>query len=480
MPPRLVAGLCLCYYFRQYFRPVLAGCRFTEERVMQQNFCFWNDASNPMHPASAVDFLPREQLTAMQLHRLRVTIGRAYEHVSLFRERMDAKGVKPADIRILADLAHVPFTVKTDLRDTYPYGLCASPLADIVRLHVSSGTTGKPTVVAYTQNDLTVWQQVVVRSLAAAGVHRGDVLQNAYGYGLFTGGMGLHYGAEAMGCTVLPISGGNTDRQLMLMRDLGVTAISCTPSYFLHLLDEAEKAGLDFRREFKVRVGIFGAEPWTEEMRQRIQTLSGIHASDIYGLSEIIGPGVAGECRHQTGLHIFEDHFYPEIIDPDTLELLPDGRVGELVLTTLSKEAMPMIRYRTRDLSQLIAEPCPCGRTLRRLKRISARSDDMLIIRGVNLFPSQIETALLAINMASPHYLIIVDRKENLDTLDVQVELTPEHFSDNISTLENLHKRIGAAIFEVTGVHAAVTLVKPHTLPRSEGKLNRVRDLRKK
>jgi phenylacetate-CoA ligase len=370
--------------------------------------------------------------------------------------------------------------VKTDLRDTYPYGLCASLLADVVRLHASSGTTGKPIVVAYTENDLTVWSQVIIRTLAAAGVHRGDVLQNAYGYGLFTGGMGLHYGAEAMGCTVLPISGGNTDRQLMLMRDLGVTVICCAPSYFLHLLDEAEKAGLDFKRDFKVRVGIFGAEPWTEEMRQRVEVLSGIHASDIYGLSEIIGPGVAGECLNQTGMHVFEDHFYPEIIDPDTLEVLPEGRAGELVLTTLSKEAMPMIRYRTRDLSRLVSDPCPCGRTLRRLMRISARSDDMLIIRGVNVFPAQIETALMSIRMASPHYLIVVDRKENLDTLDVQVELTAADFSDDIRTLETLHKRIGAAILDVTGVHAAVTLVKPHTLPRSEGKLNRVRDLRKK
>jgi phenylacetate-CoA ligase len=447
---------------------------------MHSSFCFWNDASNPIHPASAVDFMPRPQLQAMQLHRLQVTVRRAYQQVALFRSRMDAVGMKPEDIRDLASLARIPFTVKTDLRDTYPFGLCASPLSDVVRLHASSGTTGKPIVVAYTANDLTVWQQVIIRTLAAAGVHRGDILQNAYGYGLFTGGMGLHYGAEAMGCTVIPISGGNTDRQLMLMRDLGVTAISCTPSYFLHLLDEAEKSGIDFKREFKVRVGIFGAEPWTEEMRQRIQDLSGIHASDIYGLSEIIGPGVAGECLHQTGLHIFEDHFYPEIIDPDTLEVLPDGQVGELVLTTLSKEAMPMIRYRTRDLSQLVTEPCPCGRTLRRLKRISARSDDMLIIRGVNVFPSQIETALLSIKLASPHYLILVDRKDNLDTLEVQIELTAETFSDDIRTLETLHKRIGLAIYEVTGVHAQVTLVKPHSLPRSEGKLNRVRDNRRR
>ena len=433
-----------------------------------------------MHPVSAADFLPRPQLEAMQMHRLKATIRRAYDQVPLFRERMQARGCTPDDIATLADISKAPFTVKSDLRDTYPYGLCASPLNEIVRLHASSGTTGKPIVVAYTQNDLDIWKQVVARSLAAAGVHCGDILQNSYGYGLFTGGMGLHYGAEALGCTVIPVSGGNTDRQLMLMRDLGVTAISCTPSYFLHLLDEVEKAGLDFRRDFKVRVGIFGAEPWTEEMRRNIESISGIHASDIYGLSEIIGPGVAGECRHQTGLHIFEDHFYPEIIDPETLKPLPDGEIGELVLTSLSKEAMPMIRYRTRDLSQLITEPCPCGRTLRRLKRISARSDDMMIIRGVNVFPSQIEAALMSIDKLSPHYQIVLDRKGSLDTLEVRVELTAETFSDDIRTLENLHQRIGAAIFEVTGVHAAVTLVKPHSLPRSEGKLNRVLDNRKK
>ena len=447
---------------------------------MQENFCFWNDAGNPVHPASAADFLPRAQLTLMQLHRLQVTIGRAYEHVPIFRERMDAKGLKPADIRSMADLAHVPFTIKNDLRETYPFGLFASPIEDIVRLHASSGTTGKPIVVAYTQNDLTVWKQVVIRALAAAGVHRGDILQNSYGYGLFTGGMGLHYGAEALGCTVLPTSGGNTERQLMLMRDMGVTVVCSTPSYFLHLLDVAENSGLDFKRDFKLRIGIFGAEPWTEEMRQRIQDISGVHASDIYGLSEIIGPGVGGECLYQTGMHIFEDHFYPEIIDPETLEVLPAGEIGELVLTTLSKEAMPMIRYRTRDLSQLIDEPCRCGRTIRRIRRISARSDDMLIIRGVNIFPSQLESALLAAQMTRPHYLIVVDRKGNLYTLEVQVELTSDLISDAISTLEKLHKRISGAILESTGLRAAVTFVKPQTLPRSEGKLSRVRDLRKK
>ncbi len=446
---------------------------------MSHNFSFWNDANSPLHPASAPDFLPLPQLQELQLHRLQVTVKRAYQNVPHYRHKMEELAVTPEDIGSLADIARLPFTIKRDLRDTYPYGLCASPLSDIVRLHASSGTTGKPIVVAYTENDITVWRQVIVRALAAAGIHRGDVLQNAYGYGLFTGGLGLHYGAEVLGCTVIPISGGNTERQLMLMRDLGVTAISCTPSYFLHLIDAATKAGINFKEEFKVRVGIFGAEPWTEEMRQRIEALSGIHASDIYGLSEIVGPGVAGECIHQCGLHIFEDHFYPEIIDPETLEVLPDGAIGELVLTTLSKEAMPMIRYRTRDLSQLVAEPCPCGRTIRRLNRINARSDDMLIIRGVNLFPSQIEAALLSTALVSPHYMIVVDRQGNLDTLEVQIEMTAENFSDDIRTLEKLHRQISAAVFEVTGIHATISLVKPNSLPRSEGKLNRVRDLRR-
>ena len=444
---------------------------------MQQNFCFWNDASNPMHPASAVDFLPREQLAAMQLHRLQVTIGRAYDDVPLFRERMDAKGVKPADIRTLADLAHVPFTVKTDLRDTYPYGLCASPLADIVRLHASSGTTGKPIVVAYTQNDLTVWQQVIIRTLAAAGVRRGDVLQNAYGYGLFTGGMGLHYGAEAMGCTVLPISGGNTERQLMLMRDLGVTAISCTPSYFLHLIEAAQQQGVDMKK-LPLKVGVFGAEPWTDEMRSRIEAEAAIEAFDIYGLTEICGPGVGIECRHHCGLHILEDHFYPEIVDPDTLEPRPDGEEGELIFTTLTKQAMPMIRYRTRDLSVIDTEPCACGRQIRRIRRIKARTDDMLIIRGVNVFPSQIEAGLLALSAALPHYAIIVSRVDNLDQLEVQVEIPREKFSDRVGEIERLRAQIAESIHRIINVAVKVTLVEPNTLPRSEGKAKRVTDLR--
>ena len=321
---------------------------------------------------------------------------------------------------------------------------------------------------------------MVIRALAAAGVHRGDILQNSYGYGLFTGGMGLHYGAEALGCTVLPTSGGNTERQLMLMRDMGVTVVCSTPSSFLHLLDVAENSGLASSATFKLRIGIFGANPGPRRCASASRTSPASMPRTSYGLSEIIGPGVGGECLYQDRMHIFEDHFYPEIIGPETVEVLPAGEIGELVLTTLSKEAMPMIRYRTRDLSQLIDEPCRCGRTIRRIRRISARSDDMLIIRGVNVFPSQIESALLAAQMTSPHYLIVVDRKGKMDTLEVQVELTSALFSDDISTLEKLHKRISGAILESTGLRAAVTFVKPQTLPRSEGKLSRVRDLRKK
>ena len=440
------------------------------------NFEFWNDGNTSLHPASAPDFLPREQLRMIQLHRLQVVTARAYAHVPLFRQRCDAASVKPEHIQKLEDIARLPFTVKTDLRDTYPYGMFASPLDEVVRIHASSGTTGKPIVVGYTQGDLDVWENVIIRSLAAINVCRGDVLHNAYGYGLFTGGLGLH-NAQAMGVTVIPVSGGNTERQIMLLRDLGVTVISCTPSYFLHILDEATKMGLDFRT-LPLKYGIFGAEPWTEAMRQRIESMSGIKAYDIYGLTEIIGPGVAMECTAQQGMHIFEDHFYPEVINPDTGAVLPDGEIGELVLTTLSKAAMPMIRYRTRDLTWLNREVCACGRTLRRIMRVSARSDDMLIIRGVNVFPSQIETALMQIDATTPHYQIIVTRVNDLDRMEVQIELKPENASDEIKEMEALRKRIFQSIQRVTNINATVTLVQPNTIARSEGKASRVTDLR--
>nr|MCU0974572.1 phenylacetate--CoA ligase [Burkholderiales bacterium] len=375
----------------------------------------------PMHPASALDFLPPAQLRDVQLTRLRAMVQRAYDRVRLFRQRMDDRGMTPADLRQLEDIARLPFTVKADLRDAYPFGLFASPLEEIVRFHASSGTTGKPIVVAYTKEDVDDWSRAMLRSFAACGVHRGDIIQNAYGYGLFTGGLGAHYGAEALGASVIPISGGNTDRQIMILKDFGVTVICCTPSYFLHLIERAAEQGVKLK-DLPLRAGVFGAEPWTESMRARIQAESGIRAYDIYGLSEIVGPGVAMECQCQAGPHIFEDMFYPEIINPETGEVLPDGAEGELVLTTLCKRAMPMIRYRTRDITSLAADRCDCGRTLRRICRISRRSDDMLIIRGVNLYPSQIEAALLKVEGTLPHYAIIVDREKGLDTIEVQVE----------------------------------------------------------
>jgi phenylacetate-CoA ligase len=388
---------------------------------------------------------------------------------------MEERGVKPSDVKTLADTARLPFMVKTDLRDTYPFGLFASPMEEIVRLHASSGTTGKPIVVAYTQDDVDVWSQVMVRSFASCGVHRGDVIQNAYGYGLFTGGLGAHYGAEALGATVIPISGGNTERQLMVMQDFGVSVICSTPSYFLHLVERAKDMKVDFG---KLRCGVFGAEPWSDAMRERIQADSGIKAYDIYGLSEIIGPGVGAECHRQDGLHIFEDHFLPEIIDPATGAVLPDGAEGELVLTTLSKRAMPMIRYRTRDLTTLIGERCPCGRTIRRIRRIGRRSDDMFIIRGVNVFPSQVEAGLLRVEGTLPHYQIVLTREKGLDEMEVQVEVTPEVFSDKVRALEALHRELEEAIENVINVRAKVTLVEPRALARSEGKAKRVIDRR--
>jgi len=432
---------------------------------------------NGFHPVSAPDYLPLKQLRDMQLKRLKGIVARAYEMVALFRQRMDERGLTPASVTRLEDLVRLPFTIKTDLRDTYPFGLFASPMGEIVRLHASSGTTGKPIVVAYTQKDVEVWASVMVRTFASCGLHAGDIIQNAYGYGLFTGGLGAHYGAEALGATVIPISGGNTERQIMVMKDFGVTAICCTPSYFLHLAERASEMGTDLR-DLPLRAGVFGAEPWTEAMRERIEAQTAVKAYDIYGLSEIIGPGVASECRQQSGLHVFEDHFYPEIINPDTGEVLPDGAEGELVLTTLSKQAMPMIRYRTRDITTLITEPCGCGRTIRRIRRIGRRSDDMFIIRGVNVFPSQIETALLTVEGTLPHYQIVLTREQGLDNMEVQVEITAAFFSDKVRAMEDLQARIVHAIEHVLGIRAAVRLVEPHTIQRSEGKAKRVIDKR--
>jgi phenylacetate-CoA ligase len=426
---------------------------------------------------SQPDFMPVEQLRALQLTKLQAIVTRCYEHVERFRQRMTERRLTPADIRSLDDLSLLPFTVKSDLRETYPFGLFASPMKDIVRLHASSGTTGKPIVVSYTKEDIAVWSNTLVRALAGCGVHPGDIVQNSYGYGLFTGGLGLHYGAEALGATVIPISGGNTDRQIMLMKDFGVTVICCTPTYFLHMIDRASEMGVDLK-ELPLRIGVFGAEPWTESMRQHIQTNSNIEAFDIFGLSEIIGPGVGCECPQHNGLHIFEDHFLAEIIDPETGTPLPDGTEGELVLSTLSKQAMPMLRYRTRDISCILTGPCACGRTIRRIQRIGRRSDDMLILRGVNVFPSQIENALLQVEGVLPHYQILLTRQHGLDQLEVQVEVVPQMFNDKIGALQKLHGKLQSALDHVLGIRVKVSFVEARTIERSEGKARRVIDRR--
>ncbi len=428
---------------------------------------------------SALDYVQPDYLRELQLERLRKIVRHAYANVALFRSRMEERNLTPDDLETLADLAKLPFTVKTDLRDTYPFGLFAVPMSQVVRLHASSGTTGKPIVVGYTRKDLEVWMEVMKRAFASCGLTHEDVVQVSYGYGLFTGGLGAHYGAEALGATVVPTSGGNTQRQIMLMRDFGTTAICCTPSYFHYMIEQAAADGIDMHK-LPVRVGVFGAEPWTDELRKRIEAEAGIKAYDIYGLSEIIGPGVGIECCCQKGMHIFEDHFYPEIIDPDTGEVLPDGELGELVLTTLSKYAMPMIRYRTRDLTRIIPEPCACGRTLRRIDRISSRSDDMFIIRGVNVFPSQIETALLSIEGTTANYNIVLYTDHGLDNVEVDVEVTEELFSDKVRSMELLQQRLTAAVESVVGIRVRIKLVAPNTIQRSEGKARRVIDHRER
>ena len=423
--------------------------------------------------------MPVSELRALQLAKLQRLVAYEYERVALFRRRCDEKGVKPRDIATLADIAKLPFMKKTDLRDEYPTGLTAAPLRDIVRFHCSSGTTGKPICIPNTKNDIEVWSDATARCLAMYGLGPDDVLQVSYGYGLFTGGLGLHYGGERLGCAVLPTSAGNTEKQLMLMRDMGTTAIACTPSYFLHMIEVAKKQGIDFRRDTKLRHGIFGAEPWTDEMRAKIETEAGIVAHDIYGLTEISGPGVAGSCGHCDGLHIFEDHYYPEIIDPETLQPLPDGEEGELVFTTLDRDGTPMVRYRTRDLTRLRTETCACGRTIRVMDRIHARSDDMLIVHGVNLFPSQVETALLSVPEVEPHYQIVITPTETLDLLEIKVEIKAEAFSDNIRALEALRKKVFSAVKQIIGLSPKITLVEPGSLPRSDGKTKHVIDNRK-
>ncbi|MBW1974083.1 MAG: phenylacetate--CoA ligase [Deltaproteobacteria bacterium] len=423
--------------------------------------------------------LPREALEAIQLKRLKNTVERVYATVPFYRRKFDEAGVKPDQIKSLDDLKRLPFTTKQDLRENYPFGLFAVPMENVVRIHASSGTTGKPTVVGYTARDVETWAELMARALSAAGATRGDIIHNAYGYGLFTGGLGIHYGAEKLGASVIPISGGNTKRQIMIMRDFGSTILTCTPSYALHLAEVAVEMGID-PRSLKLKAGLFGAEPWSERMRDEIEKALDLVALDIYGLSEIIGPGVSVECLEaKRGLHIFEDHFIPEIIDPETGENLPYGETGELVITTITKEAFPVIRYRTRDITSLNPEPCVCGRTHIRMNRITGRSDDMLIIRGVNVFPSQIESVLMEIEEVEPHYQLIVEREGNLDVLTVMVEVGEQAFSDEVKKLQQLEKKIEKNIKEYLGVSARVQLVEPKSIERSAGKAKRVIDKRK-
>ncbi len=421
--------------------------------------------------------MSRDEMRKVQTERLIKTVNRVYNNVPNYRKKMNEKGILPGDIKSVDDLKHLPFTYKQDLRDTYPFGLFAAPMNEIVRVHASSGTTGKKTVVGYTKNDIEVWAEVMARTFAGAGAGKDSFLQVSYGYGLFTGGLGAHYGGEYLGATVIPTSSGNTKLQLSLMQDFGTTHIACTPSYALYLAEEMQELGIK-PEELKLKAGIFGAEPWSESMRKEIEQRLNIKAFDIYGLSEVIGPGVACECEYQCGMHIPEDHFIPEIIDPETEEVLPEGSQGEIVFTTITKEGLPLIRYRTRDLSSLNYAPCKCGRTEARMTKVTGRTDDMLIIRGVNVFPSQVESVLLSIGETAPHYMLIVDRKDNLDTLEILVEITPQLFSDEVKKLEDIERKIKKELESTLGISAKIKLVEPKSIQRSEGKAKRVIDRR--
>jgi phenylacetate-CoA ligase len=421
--------------------------------------------------------LGREVLARLQGERLGELVDRLYRRVPFYRRRLEEREVKPADINRIADIRKLPFLTKDDLREVYPLELLAVDLADIVEVHTSSGTTGKPVVDAYTSKDIGIWAESMARTLAMGDTSRSDVVHNAYGYGLFTGGLGVHYGSRLIGAMVIPISGGNTARQLAILQDFRATVLTCTPSYSLYLAEAAREQGLDFAG-LPLRVGLFGAEPWSEGMRREIEAKLHVKALDIYGLTEIIGPGVASECEAQDGLHICEDLFYPEVIDPQTGQVLPDGAKGELVLTTLTKEGTPMLRYRTRDITYLDRVPCRCGRTSVRMHRLLGRTDDMLIIRGVNVFPSQIEEVLLRIEGVEPHYQLIVERQERLDSLEVQVEMNERLFSDEIKKLERTERDIAEALFAALGIQTRVKLVEPKSIPRSEGKAKRVIDKR--
>jgi len=431
-----------------------------------------------MHWNKTRECIDREQLRSYQLTKLKETIDRVYHNVESYRQKVQEIGVIPEDIKTLEDIRLLPFTTKQDLRDNYPYGMFAVPIEEIIRIHASSGTTGKPTVVGYTRRDISNWAELIARSLVMGGGKRDSVVQVSYGYGLFTGGLGFHYGAEKLGAVVLPTSGGNTRRQVMLMKDLGTEILACTPSYALCIAETLEEMGIK-QEELKLKTGIFGAEPWSDNMRKDLESKLGIKALDIYGLSEVIGPGVAAECMEQNGLHIAEDFFIPEIIDPVTEEPLPEGERGELVITTIDKEGLPVIRYRTRDITSISYKPCACGRTHARIEKILGRTDDMLIIRGVNVFPSQIESALMAAGDAEPHYLIIVDRKDNLDSIEVWVEVSEQLFADEVRKLEEVRKKITSSIYTTLGINVNVKLVEPHTIERTEGKSKRVIDKRK-
>ena len=423
--------------------------------------------------------MPVSELRKLQGERLKDLVRRAYESVPFYRAKFEAKGVKPEDIRGIEDIAKLPFTLKPEFREQYPFGMFAVPRREIVRIHASSGTTGKPTVVGYTKADIENWAECAARSLGCGGATAEDTVQVAYGYGLFTGGLGMHYGAERLGAAALPMSSGNTEKQIMLMKDFGVTVLCCTPSYALQIAEVAKQMGEDLRK-LPLKSGHFGAEPWTEAMRKHIEEAFPLKALDIYGLSEVAGPGVANECLEQRGLHVFEDHFYPEIIDPETGDPLPDGQKGELVFTCLTKQGVPLIRYRTRDITMILDEgPCPCGRTSRKIARLMGRTDDMLIIRGVNVFPSQVEDVLVRIEGVQPQYLIVVDRQGNLDTMEIKVEVTEALFSDEVKGLEALRDKIHYQIRTMLNVSAKITLVEPKTIERTLGKAKRVQDLRK-
>ena len=424
-----------------------------------------------------IETTSRETLENIQSERLVKTVKRVYDNVPAYRKRMDEIGLKPEDIRSIKDLSKLPFTYKQDLRDNYPYGLFACDMKDVVRIHASSGTTGKQTVVGYTKNDIDMWAECAARALVAAGADENDIVHVSYGYGLFTGGLGLHDGATKLGAAVIPASTGNTRRQLQMFKDFGSTVLCCTPSYAMYLGHSLADYGMT-KDDIKLKAGVFGAEPWTPGMRDQIQEKLGIVAHDIYGLSEIAGPGVAFDCECQNGLHINEDHFIPEIINPETGEVLPYGEQGELVFTCISKEALPLIRYRTRDISSLTIEKCSCGRTFVRMSKVTGRSDDMLIIRGVNVFPSQVESVLLTIKEVAPYYQLVVDRKNNLDTLEVLVEMNEQIFSDSVKAIEAVEAEIRKKLDSVLGISAKVTLVEPFSIERSEGKAKRVIDKR--